>query len=368
MTHGFAMYYTFGRMLLEGEDFRKAYDFEYFKSKIKEYGITDIVDMPNNIPTNALALVSVAWLPAGVGKVVWSLFSLVALGFSAKILFQLHEISYTENLGLGLATLVFIWRPSYDNIALGQMYFVVLFLFCLSMVGLKRSRDVLSSVPISLTFLLKGYGIVPLVWLGIAKHYKTALMVIVWILAVVLLTLPAFDVETWTTYYSKVITKLGTHPWLPSPVIELPATVVQLLSYLLNIVLVVAVLRHSVSSTQTDVLLSYSAAIAAGVITAPLAEEYPFVLFLPLVMGLAVAIAKEYQQSRRLRPTAWIFAMSILVMALPLRYKALQFSEAPLVLLAYPKLYAGIALLWCFKRLVSHRKATVSIAGKKFVG
>ena len=52
-THGFASYYTFSRLLLEGEDLSSSYDTSYFNSKIKEFNITSVQDLPNNIPTNA---------------------------------------------------------------------------------------------------------------------------------------------------------------------------------------------------------------------------------------------------------------------------------------------------------------------------
>jgi len=368
VTHGFTMYYTYARMILEGEDFSRAYDYEYFNARVREYGIENMVDMPNNIPTNALVMLPLAWLPAGTAKIVWSILSLAALALSIKILFGLYGISTTENLGLGLLTLVFIWRPIYDNIALGQMYSLVLLLFSMSLVGIVRANRYMSTVPVGVAFLAKGYGLVPVLWLAFTKRFQEFGLVVLWIVLGILATLPLFGLGAWQTFYSSVVSRLGTLPtdahvafqtingfvfhlftydakWLPYPVLELPSNVVRLLSYTLNIILILVVFRRTGGTEPGGSLRSYSTAIAAGVVTAPLAEEYHFVLFLPLVLGLAADLVRQYGEARRVNMRMVVFGLSVLIMALPPRYKELQFASFPLILLAYPKLYAGVALL-----------------------
>ena len=54
-TFGFGMYFTYSRMVLDHEDLAKAYDFEYFNSRMNDFGVPGI-DMPNNMPTAALPM------------------------------------------------------------------------------------------------------------------------------------------------------------------------------------------------------------------------------------------------------------------------------------------------------------------------
>ncbi|HEX7572295.1 MAG TPA: hypothetical protein VF514_04325, partial [Bacteroidota bacterium] len=82
------------------------------------------------------------------------------------------------------------------------------------------------------------------------------------------------------------------------------------------------------------------------------------VLFIPLIFALVARLSVSgasggWKVSGRLIP-----AMAVLVMAAPINYKALQYSAFPVVLLAYPQLYAGLALLWCACAL-NHRPDTL---------
>src|SRR5512140_2395180 len=77
VTHGFAMYYTYSRMLLEGIPFEQAYSYDEFNSRLQSYGIEGIRDMPNNPPTTALALLPVAWLPPVDAKAAWTFLSVI---------------------------------------------------------------------------------------------------------------------------------------------------------------------------------------------------------------------------------------------------------------------------------------------------
>src|SRR5437773_6451424 len=93
VTHGFTGYYTFSRMLLEGEDLGKSYDSSYFNVKIKEYGIKGVYDIHYNIPTNSFAYLPVAWLPPQPAKIVWGTLSIAFLLVSILLLLHVYEIS-----------------------------------------------------------------------------------------------------------------------------------------------------------------------------------------------------------------------------------------------------------------------------------
>ncbi|MDH3252658.1 MAG: glycosyltransferase 87 family protein, partial [Ignavibacteria bacterium] len=137
VTHGFAMYYTYSRMVLEGIDFHTAYDYDSFNARIEEFGMAGTRDMPNNLPTNALTFLGIAWLPPGMARIVWLAASLLLLGASVRILFSLYGLTPHETLGLVSIILVCTWRPNYDCIALGQLYILLLFFFSLSLWGVR---------------------------------------------------------------------------------------------------------------------------------------------------------------------------------------------------------------------------------------
>src|SRR5436309_12324559 len=87
-THGFAAYYTYARMMWEGEDFSRVYDYAFFNDKIHAYGMPTIADQPNNIPTNALTLLPFAWLQPQTAKIAWSIISMLLFAMSLKTLFK----------------------------------------------------------------------------------------------------------------------------------------------------------------------------------------------------------------------------------------------------------------------------------------
>jgi hypothetical protein len=354
-------------MILDGGEFSRIYDLDYFDAKVRAYGM-NTKDIPNNIPTNALALMPVAWLPAEAAKICWSVISLVALAFSIRIMFQVYEIPLGDNLGLGLMTMCFVWRPLYDNIALGQLYMVILLLFCISLRGLQRENSILAALPVGAVFVIKGYGIVPTLLMATRKKWKMVLLSAVFILLVFALTLPLVGLSSWTQFYILVVANLGTIPseghvayqtingfvhhlflydpkWSPFPVAELPTPVVIAMSCGLSILLISIVLRKIRSDERYVLLLSYSAAIAVSVVTVPAAEEYHYVLFLPLVIGLVSFRVRGYLQTRRVTLIDVALICAILLIALPLKYKELQFESFPTILLAYPRLIAGIVLL-----------------------
>ena len=382
VTHGFTMYYVYSRMLIEGDDLGKAFDPDYFNAKVRSYGITDVIDYPNNPPTTALALVPLAWLPPSAAKTAWTTISLILYAFSLLILLRLCGIGLTTTPGLALSTLFFAWRPAYESIALGQLYALLLFLVCLSMVGLNRKSFALLGLPISATILLKGYGFLPALWLAITRRWKAFWWTIAGTGAVVASAWAFLTPGSWSEYYARVVRTMGMLPpdahvayqtingfvhhlfsydaqWLPHPLLALPPGVVMGMSVALNILLVLHVVGRHHGQSPEERTFWFSAVIAAGVVTAPLAEDYHFVLFLPYVFGVCTTIWKEYSVRRKPSGVHWICLAAIAIIAMPLQYKELQFASFPIILLAYPKLYAGVALLLMQERIaVAQRNAS----------
>jgi len=371
MTHGFAMYYTYSRTLLEGGDFHSLYDYSYFNARLSAYGIAGIEDMPNNLPTTSLALLPVAWLSPAASKVAWTVISIILFGLSLVLLFRLFDIRLSDNSAWVLLSLCLGWRPIFDCIALGQVYFLLLFLFTLSVWGLGAKRSLIGGAALSLGSVVKGYGVIPLVWSAVRKQYAFALSAVLFCALIVLGSLPWLGIASWERFATQVVAHLGQRPtdahvafqningllfhlftyderWIPSPLVVLPTWTVTGLSYALNLAVVLVVFRSAKGTTVRDRVLSYAAMIAVSVVTAPLAEEYHFVLFLPLVVGLGSRWKEDERTNAWPRSTELLFLVSSVALALPLHYKTLQASTFPLILLAYPKLYAGLGVLTTF--------------------
>jgi len=334
--------------------------------------------MPNNIPTNALLLLPIAWLSPLPAKIVLTIFSLIAFAFSLSILFSLYNISYKENFGLIVLATIFLFRPIYDNIALGQIYFFLLLLFCLSAKGILQQKKFFSSFPISFTLLLKGYGAIPMLWLFIKKEWKIISVIILTILAVTILTFPLFGLYSWLTFFHKALPTISYSPfitnvayqningfaanlffyaklWFPFLGGALSKNVVSMLSFTFNILFVIIILKNVSRIPNDKKILSYSAAIAVGVLTAPIAEEYHYVLFLPLVIGLSTELFRGEKETH-FGFLEILFIISLLTMGIPPQYyKSLNLSAFPIILFAYPKLYAGVCFLFLYKKLTTQK-------------
>ena len=372
-TSGFAMYYTYARLAIGGESLAGMYDAAFFDAKMREFGF-NLRDESNNPPSAGLVYMPVAWLGPAGAKIAWSALSLAALACALNILFGISGIRPLGTGGLLLLTLVFLWHPGYDNVAFGQVYFVLLLLFAMSMKGLANGGRAMTSIPLASAILVKGYGVIPAVLLPLGRRWKESVLVVACAAAIVIATLPLFGVSPWGVFLWRILPSLGGRPsdgnvayqtingflrhlftydpaWLPHPLVILPVTLVNVLGYALSLGLVCLVLRRARFGTVQDRFLSFSAAVASGVVTAPIAEEYHYVLFLPLVFALSAG--------ERFRGGAWkenipgtaILALALLFMAAPFHYKVLQDSSFPFFLLAYPRLYAGVAMLLYSRRV-----------------
>jgi hypothetical protein len=377
VTHGFAMYYTYSRTVLEGHTFAPLYEVAHFHQQMRAYGIVDITEMPNNPPTTALAALPVAWLSPSAAKVIWTSLLLCAFAASLILLLKTFDIQWNSPQGLMFLTLGFLWRPAYENIAFGQIHIFLLLGFSISLWSIARNNSAWTAIPVGVSLATKGYGPALMLWFGFVKRWRELVLAPAVFAALVVVTLPLFGIRSWIAYFSSVVSSLGLLPehahvayqtinslvfhlftydsqWLPFPVWRVPAQVLRITSYTLNAGIIAFVMLHTRSASAP---LGFAVLVATSVVTAPLAEEHHYVLFLPLVAGLAATIRRRYHMRRKLGGIEMLYFGSTLLLALPLPFESLQGAHAPLVLLAYPKLYAGLALLFCFRRLTRHRGA-----------
>ena len=367
LTYGFAMYYTYARLVLEGETLRGAYDEEHFNAKVREFGF-HVRDEPNNLPTAALAYIPVAWAGPTAAKVLWTGVSLALYGWSLALLFSLSRIPAGNLPGLMLLTLAFLWHPAWQTIALGQVYMLVLLLFLLFIRQLSRTRDRAAGMFLALVAIVKGYGAVPGILLAVKGKWKIIGISAGTAVVVVLATLPMLGADSWGEFYGSVLTPLGSRPqdanatyqtlngflrhlftfdplWLAHPLVAAAPWVATTVSYAVSLVLVIAALLVFGNAGEGEHLLAYGGAIAAGVFTAPLAEEYHYVLLLPLLFGLAARCLAWRVEGGKAGLPEWLGAAAALGAAAPTLAHTFQDAAYPLVLLAYIKLAAGLSML-----------------------
>jgi len=368
LTHGFASYYTFSKIFSGGEDLSKAYDSGFFSLKMEEYGFGNIKDVANNLPTSAFLYLPVSWLPPAPAKAVWIALSVIFLFLSVFILFKTFDIPPTGNTGLLLLVITLLFYPLYNNIALGQAYIFLLLLFSINLYGLKKNNVWLITAPLVLILMLKGYGIVPVIFLLFAKRYREFFLTVGFAVVIFLITLPILHWETWTAYFNSIFVNLGGNAsaastayqtvnslvrhlftfddvWSPYPVLALPNAAVSLLIIIIGLILITFFLRNS---SRINVLNLFALSIGLNVVLAPLAEEYHYILFIPLIFMTALTLSNNYKDHLKNIPFAVIL---FLLLALPLPYKTLQDSAFPVYLLAYPKLFAGIVILFLSLKL-----------------
>ncbi|TAK56390.1 MAG: DUF2029 domain-containing protein [Bacteroidetes bacterium] len=368
-------------MLLLGEDFSTSYDSATFQSKIKEYGIENVLDAPKNLPTNALLFLPIAWLPPLQAKIAWTLFSVLCLYLALYFLFKSYDIQFFSPGGMVVCIMILLFKPIYVNIALGQMYLFLLALFSSAVYCMRANYLTTTGTLISTALLLKGYGAFPFVFAAFI-HRKFKLWVTVFLLPIVfLITLPFFGLNSWQIYYESVFITLGRLPldshvayqtingWvrhllivdetLPTvPNYYFPAWIVEITVGITLLYVVLYIGYYANRHAKQNIALSFAACVAASVIIAPLAEEYHYVLFLPLFTGMVSITLLKRKTFRELMLTDYLLVLSFLFMAMPLGYTKLQSIEFPVFLLAYPKLYAGLLMLFLFGHYVRNQTKT----------
>lgn len=361
VTHDFGEYYRFSRIILEGRSLAPFYDYEYFNAPGHTYGI-DSPGMPNNLPTNALVLIWIAWTDPQSARIVWEFLSIALFIASLGILFSVAEIPPTSLRGLLLAAFCLLYRPTLDNVAWGQMYFLLLFLYALSMHGVRDNRPWFTGIPVALMLVLKGYGILLVLWLVVGRRWKAGLIAMGAAGLLVLGLLPVIDVDSWRAFFTSVLPTLGTTKYDGLPVYQCinsvvlhftladnqglydsaagPARTVFIIVQALNVGLVVWILSR-LRSGRIPVDIAYSAMLAASVLTAPIALEHTYVFFLPLFISITARTSQLFTYPIK---TA-VIAVSAVILAAPMNYAWIGQLRWPWDVLAYAKLFSGLAVL-----------------------
>jgi len=360
VTHGFASYYTFSRIMAEGKDLGTAYDTAYFNSSIRNYGIENVRDLPNNLPTNSLMLAPISVLPPVTAKVMWTALNVIFFIASIVLLLRIFEIKPGSDVSLLLCAVSFLFLPVYHGFILGQAYVFLLLLFTLSMYGIKNNNIWLISIPLALMITIKGYGLFPLLAFIVLRKWKAVFYVFLISTGIILITLPFTGVNAWNVYLNEILLKMSGNEYASNTAyqtvfgfikhifFENPLLLATVITFFAALTFIAVIVKKK-PKDENGILLFYCAAISLNVIFAPLAEDYHYALLLPLVCGTGIILFNDF---KAVKFESIIFVLSLILISIPFNYKGLNDASFPLILLAYPRLYGGIILiLLSFRRI-----------------
>lgn len=368
LTHGFASYYTSASMLTDGSDMTEAYDTTYYFAKMQSYGFGSVKDL-SNLPTGSFILLPLAGLKPITAKIIWNILGIIFLFTSILLLFRSFNIPLFSTPGLILILVTLLFYPFYYNIAFGQAYALLLLLEAVSVYGFRKDNSLLTALPIALIIILKGYGFYPIAALLFMKKPKVFLLTIGLTAAIFLLTLPLFGLSAWQMYYAKFysVVAYGEHSSNvayqtmgsllghlfsynttvnTNAILSIPKIYVYYFTQLSGLVILFLL---SKKFNRDNYLIFFIMSFALNVIFAPAAEDYHSLFYLPLII-LSGSILFNDVNFRS--PQIYVFALALLLLMLPLPFRLLQDSSFPLYILAYPRLYGALIMIFLAHGLI----------------
>ena len=359
-SHGFGAVYVLGRLLSQGQDLSQSYDDAWFSTQVAR-ALPGISDVNINPPPLALAALPLALLDYTSARTLWTVLSLLCLGWAVYTI--LRHLDLDRRAGLVLVAYGLAAQPVWANFQQGQIYLILLALLVLAWQGYRagQSRRLGVTLGVLAVFKLAGLFLWPL--LLVQRRWRALAWGGLTVLTVGLLSLPVVGWEAWRSYPQALLrynsdpslavtayqTQLGLiwhlftfdAQWNPTPLAVAPllATWLPRLSFvpLLGLPLLCA-WGPADESARADLL--FAALVTANVILSPLSLDYHYPL---LLLPTAILMA----HTRRSSVWAWfLLGLSMLLIGADLPYRLPPDGSAfPQAWLAYPKLY-GAWLVW----------------------
>jgi len=355
-------------MLIDGSDMTRAYDTTYYFAKMNEYGFGNVKDL-SNLPTGSFIMLPLAGLEPVTAKIIWNVLGIIFLFISILLLFKTFDIQLYSIQGLCLILLTLLFYPFYYNIAFGQAYAMLLLLASVSVYGFKKDNTLFIAIPIALIIILKGYGFYPLAALLFMKKPRVFFLTIGLTIAIFLLTLPLFGLSAWQMYYAKFysVVAYGEHSSNvayqtvgsllghffsfnstvnTNAMLSIPKIYVYYFNQLAGLVILFLL---SKKFNRDNYLIFFVMSFALSVIFSPAAEDYHSLFYLPIII-LSGSILFKVIDLRS--PQIYVFAIAVLLLMLPLPFRQLQDSAFPLYILAYPRLYGALIMIFLAHGLI----------------
>lgn len=356
---GLVAFYTAARLVREGIGVERFYDDEWFQTQVRRVTPT-VRDIYRPNPPTAVLM---GWPLVGLGmdyvgaRWVWSAFSTACVLGAAGLLMRVAGL---RGVGppLVLAGLL-SYHPWKADLALGQVYGLLLGLLTLAWYGYRWDRPVVLGTALGLMLVLKATGFLLWPFLAVQRRWRALAWAAGTALAVIGLSLPWLGTAAWRAYGSVLLhltdhpslavtayqTQLGfcRHLFAPDPVWNpAPLGTAPWLSDLLWVASVLGFLGGSLYAAgvggSSDA--AFAAFTVAGVILNPYALDYHYTLLVLPILVLLTSVLR-----RPAGPTMTILTAAILLTFLNLPYRSPALAVGAWAFLAYPKLY-GAWLLW----------------------
>lgn len=311
-------------------------------------------------PSLAVLVLPFTWVPSRQVAGVWAGINVVAIAVTLGLMVLLVG---TPGYRLPLLCVGFggllMSAPMQENLRRGQIYVWLMGLVSFAIWGARAERSISVGAALAAAMLFKLLAWPAWLALAVQHRWKT----LVWAGGltglVVAASLPWIGPDTWFVYITRVIPQWMSDPrasipayqtlagwwrhlftfhasWNTKPFANAPAfafagTVVSNAGVLLATLL---------SARRSEAQYAMAAAVVAGVIMSPVAEQYHY-----LVLAPALVLATTRGMSETLVFQVAALLCSAALMYAPLPFKNPDFWGGAWAFLAYPRLYGGL-ILW----------------------
>lgn len=344
-----------------GQFSAQVYDPAYFRPIVRADSHQQADDIYNaNPPTTSLLLWPLSFVSIENARLIWTLTNALLLFGGLALLLFAFSPRPTLPITTLLASLGMLFQPALENIKLGQAYLLIFALLSLSVAAWSKwgKADPLGGIALALALILKtvGWALLPvLLW---QRQWQR----LIWTAGVtgiiLIMTLPLFPLPLWQKY-GQLLTETSRSTatcaaayqtarsllcrlfvfdptWSQAPLANLPW-----LASLLLISLALLTLGIILTFSRRDETQALVAALAWGVIFAPLGEQYHHTVMLIPLSWLIL----HWSRLNRFSRICLVAAVCLYILPFPGQYG----DWTPL---AYPRLYgAWLTLAALFPRL-----------------
>ena len=291
--YDFAFYWTAGQHLLRGEPI---YSLQQLSGPYAPQGQEGFLYPPPfaavMVPFAALSRDPRAamWLWAAIGAVVLVASVLALARVEASRLVSRFPI--LEGRGRWfLVAAAFAMPPVVGELAMGNVHLILLGLFTLAWVGIRRGDgrgEIVAGLAVGVAAVIKVFPGLVLLWFLATRRWRAAMGIVLGALAAVLVTLPVTGIQPWRDFPvvllnlsapSDTTDALAPTVWL-APIVGFEGA-----RFLVTAGAIVVVAWAARSRSPAA---SFGLAVLASVLVAPaLYHHYLAILVLPLILGLA---------------------------------------------------------------------------------
>lgn len=355
LTHGFAAYYSAARLLRQGKLSAQIYQPAYFRPLVQADSGGQADDIFNaNPPPAALLLWPLSSLSVLSARRAWTLINAVLLWAGlAGLVWRLAPPPRGPTLPAVL-TMSMLFRPVIENFTYGQAYIFLFALLCLAVAPPPRQWPGGAALGLALLLKIGGWALLPaliwhkqgrrLAWAGLTLAAGTAV------------TLPLFGSAMWAAYF-RLAAETARSPLLCAPAYQTVRSLTCQIfglagaaapGWLINMPWLgkalywgLALFTLALTLRRTPPPRTLAAALAWGVLFAPLGELYHHTVLLIPLIGLVI----HWRQGRLTRMACLCTAAALALYVLPL---------PPGWLPAYPYVVAaGLVWLAHFSPIIS---------------